>query len=118
MRKIVLLLVGVFFLFSSSSLVYAHPPSDIQITFDPAKRILMAVITHKVSNTAKHYIDDVDVTLNEEKIIGQKISRQDNVDNQTVSYFVPDVKNGDVLSVKGDCNKGGELRKKITVKID
>ena len=42
MRKIVALLVFLTF-FMTASLVYAHPPSDIKITFDPKTKILQAV---------------------------------------------------------------------------
>ena len=103
------------FLFLAST-VYAHPPSDIQITFDQKKNILTAVIVHNVSNPAKHYINKVDIGLNGKEIIEQNISRQDNNVSQTVSYLIPDVKNGDVLSVEGYCSISGKLQKEITVK--
>ena len=38
--------------------------------------------------------------LNGREIIEHLISRQDNNESQTISYFIPDVKDGDVLSVE------------------
>jgi hypothetical protein len=116
MKKVVLLPV-LFTFFIFSSIAYAHPPYDIKITFDPETKILHAVIMHDVSNPLNHYIKKVDVGLNGKEIIEHNISRQDNNDSQTLSYLIPDVKDGDVLSVEGQCSISGKLKKEITVKI-
>lgn len=107
------LLIGFFVLFVLSTLAYAHPPSDIKITFDPQTKILSAVIVHEVSNPAAHYIKKVDVSLNGKEIIEQSISRQDNFSTQTVSYLIPDAKEGDVFSVEGYCSISGKLEKEL-----
>ncbi len=113
MKRIVVLVACIVLM--AASRVYAHPPSDIKITYDLKTQILTAVIVHNTSNTANHYIEKVDVGLNGTEIIEHKISRQDNNDEQTVSYRIPDVKAGDVLSVEGHCSISGQLEKKITV---
>ncbi len=94
---------------------YAHPPSDIKITFDSQSKILTAVITHDIKDPAKHFINKVDVGLNGREIISQSISRQDNNTSQTVSYLVPDVKAGDTLSAEGYCNISGKLEKELRI---
>ena len=98
------------------SLAYAHPPSDIIITYDPATKILQAVIMHDTSNPLSHYIKKVDVGLNGKEIIEHQIRREDNNISQTVSYLIPDAKAGDLLSVEGYCSISGKLEKSITVK--
>lgn len=115
MKKIVLVLLAVF---TITSIAYAHPPSDIKISFDAKTRILQAVIVHNVSDSIKHYISKVDVALNGKEIIEHNISRQDNNGIQSVSYLVPDVKDGDVLSVEGYCSISGKLTKEIKIKIE
>jgi len=112
MKKIVLLF-GFFAFFVLSAVAYAHPPSDIKITFDPKTKILGAVIIHDVSNPSAHYIKKVDVSLNGKEIIEQSISRQDNFNSQTVSYLIPDAKVGDVFSVEGYCSISGKLEKQL-----
>ncbi|MCX5711760.1 MAG: hypothetical protein NTY47_01650, partial [Candidatus Omnitrophica bacterium] len=77
MKKLSLFLLFIVFLSVVSS-AYAHPPSDIKITFDPIAKILTAVIMHNTSNTINHYINKVDVGLNGKDIIEQTISKQDN----------------------------------------
>lgn len=115
MKSLVSLLI-VFALVGSCPLAYAHPPSEISITFDKAAKILKAVITHPVNNPQNHFINKVDIALNGKEIIEHKISRQDNGVTQTVTYLVPDVKDADTLSVEAYCNISGKLLKKITVK--
>jgi len=108
--------VTVFLLLFSAAAVfnaYAHPPSEIKITFDPATKILQAVIMHDVKDPAKHFIKKVDVGLNGQEIISHTLSRQDNNENQTVSYLVPDAKAGDALSVEGYCSISGKLEKEL-----
>lgn len=115
MRKLSWSVILTLLIFSSTA--YAHPPRDIVITFDPETKILHAVIMHDVANPLNHYIKKVDVGLNGKDIIEHTLSRQDNVDSQTVDYLISDVKNGDVLSVEGHCSITGQLKKEIKVQI-
>ncbi|MDD5449376.1 MAG: hypothetical protein PHO42_02100 [Candidatus Omnitrophica bacterium] len=115
MRKIALFAVFLIF-FAAASTAYAHPPSDIRIAFDPKTKMLQAVIIHNTSNPVNHYINKVDVGLNGREIIEHFISREDNNESQTVSYLIPDAKDGDVISVEGHCSISGELKKEITIK--
>lgn len=101
-----------------ASMAYAHLPSDIDITFDPETKMLTAVIVYGTSNSINHYIEKVDVGLNGEEVIEHKISREDNNQAQTVMYFIPDAKNGDVISVEGYCSLSGKLKKEITINIE
>ncbi len=112
MLKIGKLLVLVCFL-AIAAVAYAHPPSDIAITFDPASKVLNAVITHPVSNPENHFIIKVDVGLNGKEVIEHAISRQDNNSTQTVSYLLPDVKPGDTVSVEAYCSISGKLEREI-----
>lgn len=99
-----------------ASTAFAHPPRDIKITFDPATKMLNAVIYHDVANPIPHHIKEVDVYRNDKKIIQHLISVQDNHDTQTVAYLIPDVKSGDTLSVEAFCSLFGSLKKKISLK--
>jgi hypothetical protein len=97
-------------------LAYAHPPSDIIITYDPQTKMLHAVIMHNTSNPENHYINRVDIGLNGKEIIQHAISREDNNISQTVSYLIPDAKAGDTLSVEAYCSISGKLKKEIEAK--
>ncbi len=114
MKKKISLLTVVLGLFFTTA-AFAHPPSDIKITFDPTTKMLTAIIYHNVSNPTKHYIKKVDVGLNGKEILTQSISREDNNLTQTVSYLIPDAKPGDTISVEGYCSISGNLTKEIKV---
>jgi len=114
MLKVSRFMMLVFFL-SITAVAYAHPPSDIAITFDPASKVLKAVITHPVSNPENHFIIKVDVGLNGKEVVEHKISKQDNNSTQTVSYLLPDVKPGDTVSVEAYCSISGKLEKEIKI---
>ena len=116
MRRI-LVLLSFFIFLAVFSTAYAHPPSDIKITFDAKTKILQAVIMHNTSNPASHYIKKVDVGLNGKEIIEHTVSKQDNNESQTVAYLIPDVKDGDVISVEAYCSISGKLQKEISVKF-
>ncbi|MDD5128826.1 MAG: hypothetical protein PHO40_04165 [Candidatus Omnitrophica bacterium] len=95
---------------------YAHPPKDIEISYDPATKILTATILHDTNNPLGHYIEKVDIGLNGQEIIEQKISRQENINSQEVNYYISDTNPEDKLSVEGYCSISGKLRKEIVVK--
>ena len=114
MRKSKIIFIVLVFL-SITSAVYAHPPSDIKINFDPSTKIVTAVILHNTSNPASHYIKKVDIGLNDEEIIELSFIKQDNRESRTVTYFIPNVKDEDVISVEGYCSISGKLKKEITV---
>jgi hypothetical protein len=111
--KRTVLLSGFFIFFVLCATAYAHPPSDIKLTFDPATKMLKAVIYHDVSNPSRHYIRRVDVSLNRGEIIQHSITRQDDYSTQTVSYLIPDAKTGDVISVEAYCSISGNLSRQI-----
>ncbi len=113
MKKCILILSFLCFVLFAQAL--AHPPSDIRVIFDASSKILTAVIVHGTSNPQGHYIKKVEVGLNAKEIIEQSISQQDNNQTQTVSYFIPDAKSGDRLSVEGYCSISGTLKKEITI---
>ena len=116
MKKIIIVFM-VFVFLSVASVAFAHPPSDIKITFDTKTKMLTAVIMHNTSNPVNHYISKVDVGLNGREIISHVISREDNNESQTVAYLIPDVKDKDVISVEGYCSISGKLEKEITVNL-
>lgn len=117
MKKAIAFLIAFVFM-SVFSVAYAHPPSDIKITFDAKTKIIQAVIMHNTSNPVSHYIKKVDVGLNSKEIIEHTISREDNNESQTVVYLIPDVKDGDVISVEAYCSISGKLQREITIKFD
>jgi len=115
MKKALMLAIVFIFLLMVSD-AYAHPPSDIKITFDPQTKTLNAVIVHNTSNPLKHYIKKADIALNGEEITELTFSKQENNQGQSVSYSIPNAKEGDVISVEGYCSISGKSKKEIAIK--
>ena len=102
----------------SASVAYAHPPSDIiisYVTYDSSAKTITAVIKHEVSNPEKHYIKKVDISLNGKEIATLKFTKQDNYLTQTVTYALEGVMPGDRISVEAYCSISGKLEKEIKV---
>lgn len=113
--KSLAILSGSLLLLGQTENAYAHPPSDIAMTYDNITKVLKAVITHPVSNPRKHFIKQVEVGLNGEKIIEHRISLQDNSTTQTVGYLIPDAKADDIISVEAYCSISGSLKREIKI---
>ena len=95
---------------------YAHPPKDIELSFDAEKVTLSVSVLHKVAKYKKHYIEKIVVALNDEEIITQIFNIQGSKDKQEVCYIIPGVKDGDKFSVTAYCNISG--KKTSTLQIE
>ena len=113
MKKTGLILILLLFVFAQTAL--AHPPSKIDITYNPATKTVTAVIWHAVSNPKTHFIKKVDIGLNSQEIGTLEFKEQENSKEQTISYTLPSVRAGDKVSVEGYCNLSGNLTKDITI---
>jgi len=114
MKRITVFIITCFIL-AFFHMAYAHPPSDIIITFDPKTKILDAVIIHNVSNPKAHFIKKVDIALNGQEIITLNFSSQDNNASQKVKCPVLEAKRGGILSVEAYCSISGKLKKEIKI---
>jgi hypothetical protein len=106
MRKILFLIVLLIAGFTVSA--WAHPPQTVVVTFDPETWVISATIIHPVSNAEKHYIFKVDVLVNGQEIISQKITRQSDPMQEKVLFRIPDIKAGDTVTVEAYCNISGK----------
>jgi hypothetical protein len=78
---------------------------------------LTATITHEVVDPISHYIELIEITINGRRVLEHKISGQDNSAKQYVRYGLPDVKDGDAVSIKAYCSLNGTLTEKITIQL-
>ena len=99
----------------ASTQAFATPPSDIKIQFDPATKLLSALVYHQVSDPENHYVKTVVIRLNGKEVETLSFNKQDNNATQTVMATVPEAKKGDMLSVEAHCCLNGKLKKEIKV---
>ena len=97
--------------------VYANPPSKITAHFDLKKKKLIAIIDHPVVNVDRHYIEKVEIVVNEDegetKVINMKEQSSDM--RETVIYEMGNVVAGDTIKITAYCSLFGELSKTIVV---
>lgn len=101
-------------LIASYGEVSAHPPEDIELSYDYASQILNITITHTTPAPAQHYVGSVEVFRNNISVIEETYESQ-----QTVRVFYLEfevlAEDGDILKVIAECNIWGEREEEITV---
>ena len=95
--------------------VFAHPPTDIIITFDLQKSAVYAEIVHASKDIVKHYIAQIIVLVNGKEMIKQKAATQTSKDGQSVMFTIPGLKPGDKVAIDADCSIFGDLTKEAVV---
>lgn len=110
---IILLLTPLFSIF-----VTAHPPSNIELTFNTESDILDATIYHSVSNPNDHYIFKVEIWKNNVLIITENYENQPSNSVFTYSYIIENAVGGDVVELKATCSITGSYTEEITIPVD
>ncbi|OGX14947.1 MAG: hypothetical protein A2166_03650 [Omnitrophica WOR_2 bacterium RBG_13_41_10] len=108
--------VFVFLFLVSSSIAFAHPPSDIIFNYDKKNSILSVGVAHSVKDPQKHFIKEISIRINGKEWIMQKFANQANQSAQAASYAQVSLKKGDAIEVLAVCNESGKL--KNTFKIE
>lgn len=113
MKKVLIL---AFVLVLSLSLsIYAHPPGEIEMSFNAENNMLEVTIPHNSNDISDHFVGDVAVYLNGEQHIDQVFIMQTDEENQYLHYMIPGAKSGDTISLTAECNKYGSSEKELTV---
>ena len=95
--------------------VYAHPPGDIEMSFNTENNMIEATIPHNSSDNSDHFINNVQVYLNGDLHIEQDFIMQTDKEVQYLHYMIPGAKAGDVIRLSAVCNKFGSREVEITV---
>lgn len=100
----------------SSITLFAHPASKVEVTYDHETQILNVSFEHKVKDAEDHFIFEIKVYNGKKEVITQEISRQETMEGGSFQYKLIDVKPGDELKVRTNCNKTG--KKSATIVIE
>jgi desulfoferrodoxin (superoxide reductase-like protein) len=107
---VVLLIVLVF-----SLRTYTHPPTKINLDFNNEEKILKVEIHHPVLFVRNHYIDKIEVYVNDDLKIVQEFDYQLTKKTQKAGYFIFEAEKGDVIKVKANCNKHGDRTARLVI---
>lgn len=112
-----------------SATVFAHPPKNAKCSFDAKKNMFTAVIPHDVGKkTEKHYIDEVELTIERERMdkeTGKKkttkqeltleYKKQTGGDAHYINVPMVNIQPGDKIHLKANCNVFGWRNTEFTV---
>ncbi len=96
--------------------VSAHPPSNIQLSYDKYTKTLKIKISHAVTDPRSHYIKDVTVAINGDIALTHTLKMQDTDTSQFLQYSLPDAKSRDRIRVQAHCSSFGKRLKEMTIK--
>jgi len=101
-------------------MLFAHPPKDVIVSYDPATQMVSITVTHlikesKATDPAKHFIKDITVFVNDAKTIVEAISAQQS-DGGEKSLYLLNVKKGDKVKVTATCSLAGSKTTEIIIK--
>ena len=101
------------FSFSAS----AHPASEMSISYNIEKELLNVSITHRVSDSSSHYIDQIIIYKNGEIYASLNYTSQPTNNSFYYSYDIS-ANLSDTLEVFTHCNLGGTLTEQLIVSTE
>ena len=109
--KIASLILMLILLITASG--YAHPPYDIEFSYDKDKDVLKIDIIHPVGNPQKHFVDNIKILQNGNIISDKTFTSQTNNNMQSISIKSLNLKSDDEIIIEAKCNMYGKREKPI-----
>ena len=97
---------------------YAHPPTDMSLSFDKYTKMLKVNVSHAVSDPRTHYVKEIEVSINGSKVLRHTLTKQDTDAAQYVQYTLPDVESGDIIRVDVRCSSFGKRMKELKIDLE
>lgn len=115
MRKILIIFcLGIVSL--PASRLYAHSPEKVVLSYDQDTHSLTAEVVHPVADPGTHFVNRIQVLLNDKMIIKKEPPRQ-NTTGVSEVFPLTDVKSGDIVKVIAFCNRWGERSEQIQIAL-
>lgn len=96
--------------------LFAHPASNVTLSWDAKTSLLTVSFEHSVKNPSDHFIKGVVIKLAGKEIINQSAVVQENSTNGSYVYKLLGIKSGTVIEAVTECNKIGKKSTKLTIK--
>ena len=93
----------------------ANPPSAIHANYDLARQELNITVQHPVAKPTEHFIKEVLVFKNGQKIVDKNFEFQTSHRNQTMIPINIAAQPGDRFKIVARCNKFGSKKKTVEV---
>jgi hypothetical protein len=113
--KIVLAIVTfIVFLTFLTTTVKSHSPNAMNVNYNTQTDTLTAIINHSVNDNTTHYVNLVEIWINDQLNKTQVYTSQPTLNEFTYTYNII-ASTSDEIKVKASCNLGGSNTKIITV---
>ncbi len=94
---------------------FAHPPSGMEVAFDPSEGMLHVTIAHGVRDAEDHYISEVRILREGTELLARTYTSQTTKKDFEEAYPMPELREGDVITLEATCNKFGSMKKDFTL---
>jgi hypothetical protein len=97
--------------------VPAHSPSSMKLKYNRETEMLSVEITHQVSDTSTHYVENIKIVVNHEFRVNQNYSSQPgSTFIYTYDNFLTNV--GDNIEVVAICILGGSISEQLMIGLE
>jgi hypothetical protein len=86
----------------------AHPPSEIDVVYDPVTQLLSLDIIHPTPDVKNHHIKEVQILINGEWYTKQEFSVQTESRKHQTVVLLTTAKPGDTVDIIAVCNVFGK----------
>lgn len=94
--------------------VSAHSPSGVEIDYDAETNTLSVDVYHTVSDPNSHYIEEIEVYLNDVLEIERTYTSQESTSSMSDTFII-EATDGDVIEVEAYCNQFGSFENTLTI---
>ena len=114
MKKTLLVILATLLCITSTTIAFAHPPKNVELTWSAATNTLSVKASHLVNNPTKHYVMLFVVLDSSNKQIYTKQYTKQALDTTFAdSAILKDIKTGDTIKIRLVCNIMGIVEKEI-----
>jgi len=107
-RRIIAVLLSAFFCLAITAL--SHPPVEVTVKYRPKEKQIITIVVHRVNNVKTHYIKSLTFMVNGETIGVKEYKEQPDKEGFECKWKLDrELKNGDKIEVRADCNKKGSI---------
>lgn len=115
MFKRVTILVAITLFLGISINLSAHSPSDIEMNFDNETEMINVKVMHQVQSVDKHFVEKIEVYLNDTLSIVQHFRRQEENEYQKAGYMMFEAEIEDRITVKAYCSIHGMRSQELII---
>ncbi len=98
-----------------ASPLFAHTPSEIEMTYDASTQTADIFVAHSVSDPESHFVKEIEIWVNQGLLKRVMFMNQETAGRQEYKIEIPNLKEGDRIDVKAECSESGTLMRTFEI---